>query len=77
MDEMMRYIFGNLRHFNSVITTVRKALRRQKTLNSLMVLGLLSAAVGMYAQHMMICQLNKDIEELQAKSQNFKEAEGD
>lgn len=77
MDEMMRYIFGNLRHFNSAMTTVRKALRRQKTLNSLISLGLLSAAVGMAAQQMMIRQLNKDIEELQAKSQNFKEAEGD
>lgn len=64
MEEMVSYIFGNLKDYEKFMVRVNRTLRRQKKTNRLVIVLAVGAAGYAYLQNQRIDRLTAQIEEL-------------
>lgn len=77
MDEMIRYIFGSLRHSETAMGIIAKSLRKQKSFNYAVTYFAVATAIYLGIQRIEISSLCSDICELKAKIKELKNTEGD
>lgn len=74
MDEMMRYIFSNLRRSEKIII---KALREQKSFNHSVKLFALIIAINTISMKIENNKMNNEIEALKSQIEELKDKEGE
>nr|DAR13037.1 MAG TPA: hypothetical protein [Caudoviricetes sp.]DAT01594.1 MAG TPA: hypothetical protein [Caudoviricetes sp.] len=74
MDEMIRYIFNSLGNVEGNMSTVVKALKKQKAFNGRAVIFAAAVTMYMFAQH---ADYRKEIADLKSEIKKLKNTEGD
>lgn len=64
MNEMIRYMFSNLKDYEKFMTHVNRTLKRQRKTNRLVIAASLGLAGYVYLQNQRIDRLTAQIEEL-------------
>lgn len=64
MEEMISYIFGNIKDYEKFMGRVNRTLKRQRKVNRLVIVLAAGAAGYAYLQNLRIDQLTAQIEEL-------------
>lgn len=64
MEEMVSYIFGNLKDYERFMSRVNRTLKRQRKTNRMVIILAVGAATCAYLQNQRIDRLTAQIEEL-------------
>ncbi len=77
MDEMIRYIFKNLRYAECAMYQTAKGMRRQRSFNQAMLFFAVGATARLISQNRDISDMRREIKELKTEVKELKSVEGD